>query len=124
MVAPLTMFLYAPQKLLVTGAREGGRDVEDALTTEFQRDPFGKGALAAPGTAKDQSAYSYDASPSTLRSVPTSRPFSSAPRTATRKKPDPSPRKGSQPRTSMPFRARSSGNVCGPRASKKFAEPG
>ena len=118
------MFLYASQKLRVAGVPEGSRYVEYALTAELQREPFGEGALAAPGAAEDQRAYSYGASLSTARSASTSRPFSSAPRTAIRKKPGPSPRKGSQPRTSTPFRARSSGNVRGPRARKKFAEPG
>lgn len=92
MMAPLAMGFDAPRKLRVVGAREGGRDVEDIPAAELQRALFGEGALAAPGAAENQDMERYGASSkSTSCNVRTSRSFSSFFRTATRKKPDPSP---------------------------------
>jgi len=123
--SPLTVCLYAMQEVRVFRVGEGGRDVEDALAAQREGTLFGEGALAAAGAANKESVDRYGAvSPITPRNVSTSRPFAPAPRTATRKKPGPSPIKGPQPRTRMPRLASLSGSHSGPRASKKLAAPG
>jgi hypothetical protein len=91
-VAPLTVGFDAPQEIRVIRTCEGGRDVEHAFAADAERTLFSEGALAAPGAAEDQSVDPYGTSlRSTSRSVCTSRSFSFALRTATRKKPGPSP---------------------------------
>jgi hypothetical protein len=91
-MASLAVVLDAPQEIRIAGRREGGRNVEHVFTAELERALFSEGALAAPGAAEDQGVERYDApSRSTDRNVPTSRSFSFAPRTATRKNSGPSP---------------------------------
>jgi hypothetical protein len=91
-VAPLAVDSDAPQEIRVIRTCEGSRDVEHVFAADPERMLFGEDALAAPGATKDQSTNPYGASlRSTSRSVFTSRSFCFALRTATRKKPGPSP---------------------------------
>ena len=91
-VTPLAVGFDASQEIRIIRTCESSRDVEHVFAADPERMLFGEGALAAPGATEDQSADSYGASSrSTSRSVCTSRSFSFALRTATRKKPEPSP---------------------------------
>src|SRR5829696_7729412 len=109
----------APLQVLVTLHQRRGH-VEDTLASERGDQPLGESALPATGATEDEGANGYSSS----RIAATSRSFSSASLTATRKYSGPSPWKGPQPRTSTPRLASRCGSPSGPRTSRKFAAPG
>src|SRR5215204_4636255 len=109
--APLQVLVPLPQ---------GRGHVEDTLASKRGCQPLGESALPTAGATEDEGANGYSSS----LIAATSRPFSSALLTATRKYSGPSPWKGPQPRTSTPRRASRPGRPSGPRASRKFAAPG
>src|ERR687890_204537 len=110
---------YAPLQVFVP-TLDSRCHVEDTLASQCGGQSLGECALPAAGAAQDEGANGYSSSPIAA----TSRPFSSALLTATRKYSGPSPWKGPQPRTSTPRLASRAGSPPGPRTSKKFAAPG
>src|SRR5829696_7687511 len=107
----------APLQVLVP---QGRGHVEDTLASKRGCQPLGESVLPTAGATEDEGANGYSSS----LIAATSRPFSSALLTATRKYSGPSPWKGPQPRTSTPRLASRPGRPSGPRASRKFAAPG
>src|SRR5919112_3055459 len=110
---------YAPLQVFVP-TLDSRCHVEDTLASQCGGQSLGECALPAAGAAQDEGANGYSSSPIAA----TSRPFSSALRTATRKYSGPSPWKGPHPRTSTPLLASRPGSPSGPRTSRKFATPG
>src|SRR5215204_4724789 len=109
----------APLQVLVP-LHQGRSHVEDTLASKRGCQPLGESALPTAGATEDEGENGYSSS----LNAATSRPFSSALLTATRKYSGPSPWKGPQPRTSTPRLASRPGRPSGPRASRKFAAPG